>query len=64
MIHGGYWWLAIDLTHASHLCSALAHTGVTTAVLEYRRAGQTGGGWPGTFEDIVAGFHAVARIWG
>jgi acetyl esterase/lipase len=59
VIHGGYWRPAIDLTHASHLCSALAHTGVTTASLEYRRAGQTGGGWPGTFEDIVAGFHAV-----
>jgi dipeptidyl aminopeptidase/acylaminoacyl peptidase len=55
MIHGGFWRSKYDLTHASHLCSALAATGVTTISLEYRRVG-TGGGWPATFEDIEAGY--------
>jgi acetyl esterase/lipase len=55
MIHGGFWRSKYDLTHASHLCSALAATGVTTISLEYRRVG-TGGGWPATFADIQAGY--------
>jgi acetyl esterase/lipase len=62
MIHGGYWRSAFDLTHASHLCSALAHTGIAAASLEYRRAGETGGGWPATFDDVVAAFHAVRKV--
>ena len=59
MIHGGFWRSQFDLTHASHLCSALAAAGLTVASLEYRRVGSTGGGWPVTFQDVVAGFHAI-----
>jgi acetyl esterase/lipase len=61
MIHGGYWRPAFDLTHASHLCWGLAKTGIAAASLEYRRAGEGGGGWPATFDDVVAGFHAVRK---
>src|SRR5947209_7521731 len=53
-IHGGYWRARYDLTHAGHLCAALASAGVATWNLEYRRVGNAGGGWPGTFEDIAA----------
>ncbi|MEJ7799653.1 MAG: hypothetical protein WKF60_03985, partial [Ilumatobacter sp.] len=28
--------------------------------LEYRRIGDNGGGWPGTFEDVAAGLDALA----
>lgn len=59
MIHGGYWRARYDLLHASHLCSALARQGISTASLEYRRVGEPGGGWPGTFEDVQAGFTAA-----
>src|SRR4051794_40004016 len=61
VIHGGFWRARYDLLHASHMSSALARGGVATASLEYRRVGNPGGGWPGTFEDIVAGFTAAAR---
>ena len=59
MIHGGYWRARYDLLHASHVCSALARQGISTASLEYRRVGESGGGWPGTFADVQAGFAAA-----
>jgi acetyl esterase/lipase len=55
MIHGGFWRPTYDLTHASHLCAALAQTGICVASLEYRRAG-----WPTTFQDVMAGFASAA----
>jgi len=54
-IHGGFWRAKYDLSHANPFCAALAERGIVTANLEYRRVGQPGGAWPGTFEDIVAG---------
>lgn len=61
MVHGGFWRARYDLSHASHLCAALARSGIVTANLEYRRAGQAGGGWPGSFEDVLAGIKAAAN---
>ena len=61
MIHGGFWRARYDLQHASHLCAALAREGISTASLEYRRVGEPGGGWPGTYEDILAGFDAARK---
>ena len=51
-IHGGYWRARYDLTYAGHLCAALKKVGIATWNVEYRRVGNLGGGWPGTFEDI------------
>jgi pimeloyl-ACP methyl ester carboxylesterase len=34
------------------------------AQLEYRRTGQPGGGWPGTFADVVAGVTALPHLTG
>ena len=54
MIHGGFWRDRYDLSHAGHLCGAVTASGLTTANIEYRRIGEQGGGWPGTFDDIQA----------
>jgi len=51
-IHGGFWRVRFDLTHAGHLCAALAAAGFACANIEYRRAGEPGGGWPGTLVDV------------
>jgi acetyl esterase/lipase len=51
-IHGGFWRAKYDLTHAGHICAGLARAGFVCANLEYRRVGNEGGRWPGTFEDI------------
>ncbi len=58
-IHGGYWRAKYDLTYAGHLCHALAKAGIATWNVEYRRVGNPGGGWPGTFEDIRSAYHAL-----
>jgi acetyl esterase/lipase len=55
-IHGGYWRAKYDLAHAGHLCAALAKAGIATWNVEYRRVGNAGGGWPGTFEDVRAAY--------
>ena len=52
MIHGGFWRVKFDLLHAGHVCSGLAAAGFAVANIEYRRVGEAGGGWPGTFEDV------------
>lgn len=61
MIHGGFWRARYDLTHAGHLCAALTKHGLATFNLEYRRVGNPGGGWPGTFEDLVKGLHFIQQ---
>jgi acetyl esterase/lipase len=55
VVHGGFWRAQWGLEHASHECAALAAEGMATWSLEYRRVGQAGGGWPGTFDDIRNG---------
>jgi acetyl esterase/lipase len=44
-----------------HLCAALTARGITTANLEYRRVGNAGGGWPGTFADVRAGYQFLLQ---
>jgi acetyl esterase/lipase len=61
-IHGGFWRARYDLAHAGHLCAALTAKGLATWNLEYRRVGNEGGGWPGTFEDIGNGYRFLAQI--
>src|SRR3989441_379292 len=61
-IHGGFWRSKYDLAHAGHLCAALPAKGLATWNLEYRRVGNPGGGWPGTFEDIRNGYRFLPQI--
>jgi acetyl esterase/lipase len=61
-IHGGYWRAKYDLAHAGHLCAALTAKGMATWNVEYRRVGNAGGGWPGTFEDIASGYRFLPQI--
>lgn len=44
------------------LAAALTEAGVATWNLEYRRAGNPGGGWPGTFLDLAAGVDFLRTI--
>jgi acetyl esterase/lipase len=53
VIHGGCWLAEYGLSYMSHLSAALAEAGVATWSIEYRRIGDEGGGWPGTFEDAA-----------
>jgi acetyl esterase/lipase len=62
VVHGGYWQAIYNLTHAGHLCVDLAQHGIATWNVEYRRLGDPGGGWPGTFEDIEAALAHVPEL--
>jgi acetyl esterase/lipase len=55
VLHGGCWLAEYDLGYMASLSAALAEVGVATWSLEYRRVGDLGGGWPGTFADVGAG---------
>ncbi len=52
LIHGGCWLSAYDIKHTHALSTALRHSGYAVWSIEYRRSGNKGGGWPGTFNDI------------
>jgi acetyl esterase/lipase len=60
-IHGGFWRSRYNLDHASHLCAALTSKGMVTANLEYRRVGDQGGAWPGTFADIRSAYNFLLQ---
>jgi acetyl esterase/lipase len=59
VIHGGFWRAAYNLDHISHLCIALNESGIATWSLEYRRIGDPGGGYPGTFDDVESGTERI-----
>lgn len=54
LIHGGFWRSAYDLTLMHRLAQDLAGQGIATWNIEYRRIGDAGGGWPGTFQDVAS----------
>lgn len=60
-LHGGFWRSKYDLEYMGHLCAALTAAGIATANLEYRRVGNSGGGWPGTFADIRGGYQLLTQ---
>lgn len=61
-VHGGCWLNAYDIKHTYALSTALSQEGYAVLSLEYRRTGDLGGGWPGTFDDIRAGFAYAKQL--
>jgi acetyl esterase/lipase len=53
-VHGGVWLAEYDLSHTRAQAQALMQAGYAVWNLEYRRVGNAGGGWPGTFLDVGA----------
>ena len=62
VVHGGWWQSAYDLAYCGFMCQALKAAGVATWSIEYRRVGDAGGGWPGTMQDVAAGFDFLATL--
>ena len=54
LIHGGCWQASFDYVYMTRLAAWLTERGVATWTIEYRRLGDDGGGWPGTFQDVAA----------
>jgi acetyl esterase/lipase len=55
VLHGGCWRARYDIGHTRAFSDALRREGFAVWSLEYRRVGNPGGGWPGTFLDVAAG---------
>lgn len=53
-IHGGCWLNAFDIQHTQAFSEAVAAAGVAVWSIEYRRVGDEGGGWPGSYHDVLA----------
>lgn len=62
VVHGGFFRNAYDLEHLGHLCAALTGQGVATLNVEYRRIGDAGGGWPGSFDDVAAAVAFARKV--
>lgn len=61
-IHGGCWLSDYNLNHTRKLAAAFTAEGIATWLIEYRRVGDQGGGWPGTFDDVAAAMDKVAEL--
>ncbi|HEX7149236.1 MAG TPA: alpha/beta hydrolase [Actinomycetota bacterium] len=64
LLHGGFWRARRTLELMRPLAADLAGRGLAAWNLEYRRVGQPGGGWPGTFQDVAAGLDHLAGLAG
>jgi acetyl esterase/lipase len=53
LIHGGYWRARYGLNLMTGLAEDLTARGFAAWNIEYRRVGNPGGGWPGTFLDVA-----------
>jgi acetyl esterase/lipase len=62
LIHGGFWRAAYDLSLMTKLAQDLAARGIAAWNIEYRRVGNSGGGWPGTFLDVAKATDYVMTI--
>lgn len=62
ILHGGCWLNAYDLHLMDPMATALTRAGYATWNLEYRRIGDEGGGWPGTFRDVAAGLNHLREL--
>ncbi|HLY35702.1 MAG TPA: alpha/beta hydrolase [Candidatus Limnocylindria bacterium] len=58
LMHGGFWQAAYDARLMDALDEDLRQDGWRTRNIEYRRLGN-GGGWPATFDDLLAEVDAV-----
>lgn len=61
-IHGGCWMSEYDIGHVAATTHALAREGYVVWTPEYRRIGNAGGGWPGTFDDIGEAIDFVREV--
>ncbi len=62
LLHGGFWRMPWAREHIAPVAVDLARRGFAVWNLEYRRVGQTGGGWPGTLQDVRDGIDHLATL--
>ena len=61
-MHGGCWLSVFDIRYTGMGEQAFADAGYAVWSLEYRRVGNPGGGWPGTFLDVASGADHLVEL--
>ncbi|MFJ5759310.1 alpha/beta hydrolase family protein [Neobacillus sp. NPDC093182] len=61
-IHGGFWQSKYGLEENEPLAEDLAQRGFATWNIEYRRIGEEGGAWPGTFHDVISAVNHLNQL--
>lgn len=61
-IHGGCWLNEYNIKHTHAFSTALAQAGYAVWSVEYRRTGDEGGGWPGSFEDVQSAINFTTTL--
>jgi acetyl esterase/lipase len=61
-VHGGCWSNAYDIEHSQALSTALSKMGYAVWSIEYNRAGDEGGGWPGSLDDISLALDYIPEL--
>ncbi|MBN8203497.1 alpha/beta hydrolase family protein [Bacillus sp. NTK034] len=62
LIHGGFWQARYNLEENNPIADDLAQRGYATWNIEYRRVGEEGGGWAGTFNDVIDAVNHLSKI--
>ena len=62
IVHGDCWLSDYDVEHIQPFASALVRAGYAVWAPEYRRIGESGGGWPGMIDDLRAALALAARL--
>jgi acetyl esterase/lipase len=62
LLHGGCWLDRYGVDHVAPIAEALRSAGMAVWAPEYRRIGDEGGGIPGTFDDLRAGWQTLLSL--
>jgi acetyl esterase/lipase len=62
LLHGGFWRMPYAREQFNAVAWDLVGRGFAVWNIEYRRLGARGGGWPGTFEDVLTGIEHLGCL--
>ena len=62
LLHGGFWRMPHGRDQLDAVAADLAARGYAVWNIGYRRLGAPGGGWPGTFEDVIVAVDHLASL--
>ncbi|GAA3054839.1 hypothetical protein GCM10010464_19430 [Pseudonocardia yunnanensis] len=62
LVHGGFWTAMWDRRQILPVVEDLLSLGIAVYNVDYRRVGEEGGGWPGTFADVAAAVDTIVGI--
>ncbi|MGN7762770.1 alpha/beta hydrolase family protein [Paenibacillus sp. 22594] len=61
-VHGGFWRSQFGLEETEEIVKDLVQRGFAVWNIEYRRIGEEGGGWKGTFSDAISAVNYISTL--